>query len=467
VGKINLTDRALGSLKPTKKGERRLIWDAQVPGLAVRITHTGRISFVFIKRYPGSPNPVPRKLGDYESMSLAEAREEARNWLKLIDKGLDPQTEKERQEEERRKEQQQRQQEELRKQRTAFAAVAEDFIKEKLPGERKGHEAELDIRREFIPAWGMKLIADISPADVREVVKAAKDRGAPYQAHNLLTLARRMFDWIIDQHVYGLETSPCDRLKPKALIGEKKARKRILSDDELRAFWRAAMRLPYPYGAEARLLLLIGQRHREVTDAKRSEFHPELVALIRRHAEAETKEAIAWQKVPTSIKIWSVGEERFKSDAPHMVPLSDAACTILETLPQYRNGEHLFSTTFGTKPTVISDKIKCQIDARMLCTLKALARIRGEDPNQVELKPWIIHDLRRCVRSGMSALKVQDHIAEMVIGHGRKGLQRVYDQHRYIAEMREALDLWSAHLRSIVQPAPATSNLIELSAARA
>jgi hypothetical protein len=179
VGKINLTDKALGSLKPTKKGERRLIWDAQVPGLAVRVTHTGRISFVFIKRFPGSPNPVPRKLGDYESMSLAEAREEARNWLKLIDKGLDPQTEKERQEEERRKEQQQRQQEELRKQRTAFAAVAEDFIKEKLPGERKGHEAELDIRREFIPAWGMKLIADISPADAREVIKAAKDRGAP------------------------------------------------------------------------------------------------------------------------------------------------------------------------------------------------------------------------------------------------------------------------------------------------
>jgi hypothetical protein len=83
---------------------------------------------------------------DYGSMTLAEAREEARNWLKFIDKGLDPQTEKERQDEERRKEEQQRQQEELRKQRTAFAAVAEDFIKEKRPGERKGHEAELDIR---------------------------------------------------------------------------------------------------------------------------------------------------------------------------------------------------------------------------------------------------------------------------------------------------------------------------------
>jgi hypothetical protein len=72
------------------------------------------------------------------------------------------------------------------------------------------------------------------------------------------------------------------------------------------------------------------------------------------------------------------------------------------------------------------------------------------------------------VRSALSGLKVQDHIAEMVIGHGRKGLQRVYDQHRYINEMREALDLWAARLRSIVKPStPSAANLIKLAVARA
>ena len=30
-------------------------------------------------------------------------------------------------------------------------------------------------------------------------------------------------------------------------------------------------------------------------------------------------------------------------------------------------------------------------------------------------------------------------VTEMVIGHGRKGIQRVYDQHSYEDEMREAL----------------------------
>jgi hypothetical protein len=57
------------------------------------------------------------------------------------------------------------------------------------------------------------------------------------------------------------------------------------------------------------------------------------------------------------------------------------------------------------------------------------------------------------VRSNLSALGIEDHIAEMVLGHGRKGLQRVYDQHRYEAQIRDALERWAARLREIVTPA--------------
>src|SRR5262249_19239039 len=162
--------------------------------------------------------------------------EKAREWQKLIRKGIDPQVEEERQ-----------RQAALRRQETSFESVALAFIAEKLPSERKGREGERDIRREFIPTWGERPISEITPLDVRAVVKAAKDRGAPYQAHNLLGTARRLFSWAIDQHVYGIGTSPCDRLKPKSIIGKKVFRTRILKDDELHAFWRATRRLGYPY----------------------------------------------------------------------------------------------------------------------------------------------------------------------------------------------------------------------------
>jgi hypothetical protein len=51
----------------------------------------------------------------------------------------------------------------------------------------------------------------------------------------------------------------------------------------------------------------------------------------------------------------------------------------------------------------------------------------------------------------------------MVIGHARKGLARVYDQHKYLDEMREALELWATMLTSIVEPPP--KNVVKLARA--
>jgi hypothetical protein len=82
--------------------------------------------------------------------------------------------------------------------------------------------------------------------------------------------------------------------------------------------------------------------------------------------------------------------------------------------------------------------------------------------------PFVNHDLRRVVRTNLSALNVEDHIAEMVLGHGRRGLQRIYDQHRYEPQIRDALERWTARLREIVTsaspppPAAVTDNVVAL-----
>lgn len=47
----------------------------------------------------------------------------------------------------------------------------------------------------------------------------------------------------------------------------------------------------------------------------------------------------------------------------------------------------------------------------------------------MDRKPW----------RGVSGLRVNSEVAEMVIGHEKKGLQRVYDHHTFEPEMREAL----------------------------
>jgi integrase len=410
--KRTLNDRTVKALKAAPRGQRFEAMDALVPGFGVRVTDKGAKTFILIARYPGSPNPTRRAIGEYGEISLEKARATARHWLELIRRGIDPRDEVERQ-----------RLAEQRKRANTFAAVAEDFIKDKLPSERKGKIVERDIRREFIPLWGGRPITEITPLDVRSVVRTVKDRGAPYQAHNILGTARRLFNWAIDQHAYGLETSPCDRLKPAAIIGEKKARTRVLNDGELRALWNAAKAIEYPYGPLFLLLTLTGQRKSEVSESRWSEFD--------------------LQK-----KLWTIPAERMKADAPHVVPLSDAAVEILKTLPRFERGDHLFSTTFGVKPVNGFSKAKDILDRK-------LKQIIGKP-----VEPFVIHDIRRTMRTGLSALPIPDLVRELVIAHTKPGLHKVYDQFAYLDEKRQALDLWAGRLRDIVTPRP--DNVVEL-----
>ena len=54
--KIVLTDRYLKALKPAKPGERYEICDGAQPGLSVRVTSNGAVTFALRARFPGSPH---------------------------------------------------------------------------------------------------------------------------------------------------------------------------------------------------------------------------------------------------------------------------------------------------------------------------------------------------------------------------------------------------------------------------
>ena len=118
--------------------------------------------------------------------------------------------------------------------------------------------------------WGKRPIADITVRRQGRPPGSGRPRRAVSSA-NLLVHIRSLFNWAASKRDYGLDHSPCDRLKPKTVIGKKAVRTRILTDDELRV-WRATRRLGYPYGPLFRLLALTGQRKSEVAEARWSEF---------------------------------------------------------------------------------------------------------------------------------------------------------------------------------------------------
>jgi hypothetical protein len=66
------------------------------------------------------------------------------------------------------------------------------------------------------------------------------------------------------------------------------------------------------------------------------------------------------------------------------------------------------------------------------------------------VEPFVIHDIRRTVRTGLSTLPVPDLVRELVIAHTKPGMHKVYDQHLYLDEKAHALELWADRLAGIV-----------------
>ena len=203
--KIALTDRSLQSLKPT--GERSVIWDALLPGHAVRLSARGKRSFYAVKRRLGQPQPTWVLLGAYPELSLADSRAKAREMLGALAEGLDPET---------LAVAKRRAKEEVEAARHAFrfGAVAEEFIRRHALAKRSGRMIAGYIRRELVPIWGDRQIAEIARRDVIALVEAILDRGGdkpapgtrrkaggPYAARHALSAARKLFNWTVGRDV--------------------------------------------------------------------------------------------------------------------------------------------------------------------------------------------------------------------------------------------------------------------------
>jgi integrase len=437
--RIHLTATKVDGLRkrPAKPGQRYQVMDTEVPGFGVRVTDKGTATFIYRTRYPGQTTAARRELGRVGVMDLSKAREEARKWQKLIAAGIDPADQAARD-----------RAAEIQKRKTTFSAVAEDFIRDKLPSERKGKDVEREIRRDLLPKWSTLGITEVTDKHVAALIKA-KGRDGKVGARNLLALIKRLFRWAAAQPEYGLALSPCANIRATDILGEMpRAKGRLLSNDELFALWRAAKRMPYPAGPAYRMLCLTALRLNEAVDG-------------------------AWSEVDTREGVWVIPAERMKGRdsgkkqaRAHAVPLTGDVLALLESLPRFKSGKttgkFMFSTTAGRSPVWIGSKVKARLDARMHLTLKALAKRRGEDPSDVALAPFINHDIRRTVRSHLSRLKVTEEAREAVLAHARPGIKGVYDLHSYLDEKREALELWAARLRGIVEPKP--DNVVRLRA---
>src|SRR5262249_50696124 len=235
-------------------------------------------------------------------------------------------------------------------------AVFERVLARKLKPQRRGARVEADIRRDLLPLWHDRPISEIDHRDVRaaiETVLARSRSGSGAYANGVLAAARALFSFAVERDL--LAANPCDRVRRQSVIGPRRHRERVLSDDELFALWRVTGRLRYPWGAMYQLLMLTGARLNEIA-------------------------GLRWGEVDLERKLLTIPAERFKTGQRHDIPLSPDAATRLRSLPRFRRGDAVFSFDYGASPVAGFSKIKAGIDHRLLRTLRALARARGDEP---------------------------------------------------------------------------------------
>ena len=292
-----LTDAAIRKFRPG--ATRRVIRDAGARSLYLVIAPDGARSFIdAISRAPNG-RPAKMVIGSFDMsghepqeepqigtpLTLAGARRLAAEIHRQRLQGRDVIAEHKQRKQQQRTEQQQRS-------ANSFAASARSYIIE---------YAKLNVRRWFeiarrlglhpeslepipgglVARWGDRPVQDIAPHDAWSVVDEARRSAVPGIAPRSLGMSEcardlhsalsGMFAWL--QRNRRIEQSPLAGLHRPATP---KARERVLSADEIRSFWSACRDIGEPFGTIFRLLLLTGQRLREVAGIRRDELDGDL-----------------------------------------------------------------------------------------------------------------------------------------------------------------------------------------------
>jgi integrase len=411
AGAVGLTDAKIQGLKAPETG-RIEVADKVVSGLRIRVGTSGAKTFIVRKRIGGRIANVTVGRFHDQRFTLADARKKARTMLNDIEGGGDPRSE-------------------TRKKTGSgtgtVRALFEDYKKAKA-SKRSISEIERIFNKYVLPEIGDRLADSVNRADVTHLIDGVATGGAkptPVMARAVAAQLSAFYSWAMPR-LHRLEVNPCrDAGKPD----KPKARERVLSNDELKALWTVLESEGLPWGPSVKLLILTGQRRDEVFSADRAEFDLEA-------------------------RLWTVPGGRAKNGKAHLVPLSNAAVTLVEAVPEVDGSAKLFPSRSNPEngPSGFS---------------KALARIIAEMEKEMgPLERFTLHDLRRTMATGLQRLGIRLEVTEAVLNHvagTRGGLVGVYQRHEFLDEKRHALTAWAAEVERIVRGKP-SENVVLLHA---
>ena len=264
---VRLTDRLLQSVQAPETG-RALLTDAATPGLEFRVTANGAKSWRVRYRVAGGAKQKQVTLGPYPAVSLADARERARDIYSAAKKGVDlPELEQ------RQAGDAERASRRPRTVKDLLDRYIDEYCK---TNQRRWGQTERLFQAHVAPALGAKSLDEVRRADVVELLDDLQNKkGLNAQVNRVRSQMLAAFNWAVERDF--LDTNPAATVKKRKKIETPRAR--VLEDVELGAIWRAADSLTYPSNQIVKMLILTGQRRDEVRCLPWSELRADLWML--------------------------------------------------------------------------------------------------------------------------------------------------------------------------------------------
>lgn len=384
-------------IKDTPTPDKRTeIYDTLVKGMILRITPKGSKSFAYRYWYDGKSKQ--RTIGSVDNYSLAEARDKAESWRRMLDNGIDPINEKQK-----------------NREAITLGEYVREFINDYVETNLKQSTQRTYKSRlnKILQAdISKRTLKDIDRGDVRKFLKA-ESKDHPTNANRLHSIISKLFNEAIDDGY--LVKNP---IKGMDKISDEEPRDVRYTDDDIKAIWSAISQEWEPMQSLLKMLMITGQRLGETSKMKWSDIHNRTWII--------------------PIKDQKTGKKTKKS---HSVPLPNMALNILKKMKPI-NGESEYVFASQRDQT-----------GHLSHFNGAIGRVRSA----TMLNDFRLHDLRHIVATKMIGLGVEFIIVGKVLNHkglsANNAITSRYINDDMIEQKTQALNVWAGHLTEL------TSNL--------
>jgi integrase len=334
-----------------------------------------------------------------------------------------------------------RRQERIEAPQKTFRVLAARYLAEHARRHKRTADAdERNLDLHVLPRWRNRRYDDLRRADLIELVEGLVRDHKPTLANRVHALCSKIGGFAVDSGL--LIGNPFAGI-PKR--GQENIGRRILSDDEIRLFWRNIVLPPVSrrVGLALRLALLTGVRAGEVVGVTRAELE-----------HLCDKDRVAWT-IPAS---------RAKNGRAHYVPLSAMAQATLHSIMELIGDEEkfLFPSRWNAKEPITAHAL-----AVAMRRFSDRLEVKSATAKTWRAEPPSPHDLRRTFATRLSSLGVSKEDRDALLNHIRSDVgSKHYDLYERAKEKRAALLKWDAALAAILNEAGSLAVALKTGRAR-